>query len=231
MTARGGDFERPLGDLLPLDLGEVRPRIERLGLGGGRRGKQGRAAQVGKQGQQVGGGNHLELARPARLGALCRRADQPLVVRRRMKRGEQHSRRSGDSPVETQLADGNVMRQALGIGGSNRRQQAERDRQVIVRAFLRQVGGREVDGDDLRRQREADRGERGANALAAFGHGLVGQPDDGELRQARRQLDLHLDGAGFESEVGNGGDGRGHQAPFPEHTAAVRRPPSSAAPC
>ena len=34
-------------------------------------------------------------------------------------------------------------------------QQAERDRQVVVAAFLGEVGRREIDGDALRRQRQA----------------------------------------------------------------------------
>jgi hypothetical protein len=46
--------------------------------------------------------------------------------------------------------------------------------------------------------------------LAAFGHGLVGQPDDGEARKARRKLHLHLDGAGLEAEIRHGGYGRAH---------------------
>ena len=70
--------------------------------------------------------------------------------------------------------------------------------------------------------------KRGAHPLAAFGDRLVGQADDGEARQARGQLDLHLDRAGFEAEIGDGGDGRGHQAPPPERATLVRNPPSSA---
>jgi hypothetical protein len=64
-----------------------------------------------------------------------------------------------------------------------------------MRAFLGQVGGRQVDGDPLGRKREADRGQRRAHPLAAFGDRLVGQADDDERRQPGRQLDLHLDRA------------------------------------
>ena len=63
--------------------------------------------------------------------------------------------------------------------GAGRGHQAERHRQVVMTAFLGQVGGREVDGDALRRQREADGVQRAAHPLAAFGHGLVGQADNG----------------------------------------------------
>ena len=66
-------------------------------------------------------------------------------------------------------------------------------------AFLRQVGGRQIDGDAARRQREAGGDQRGAHALFGFGHGLVGQADDVEGRQAGRDLHLHVDGAGLDA--------------------------------
>ncbi len=183
---------------------------------------------MGEQRQEVGRGDHIELARPRGFAALRRRADQPLVLRRRVDRGQKHSRRRGDPSVEAQLADGEIMRQRLRVGRADRRQQAKRDRQVVVRPLLGQVGGREVDGDDLGRKREPDRGERRADPLAALAHRIVGQSDHGEARQAGRQLNLHLDAAGLEAEISDSGDGRGHQAPPPEHTTLVRLPPSSA---
>lgn len=84
--------------------------------------------------------------------------------------------------------------------------------------------------DSLGRQRKADCRQRGTDALAALRHRLVGQADDDERRQARRQLDLDLDRAGFEAEIGDSSDGRDHQAPPPGHPALVRIPPSSAEP-
>ena len=132
-----------------------------------------------------------------------------------MKRGEQHARRRRDPPVEAELADRDIMRQAFGIGRPDRRQQAKRDRQVEMRAFLGQVGGRQVDRDPLGRKRKADRAERRADPLAAFGDRLVGQADDDERGQPGGKLDLHLDGARFEPEVSDGGNGRDHQRPLP----------------
>ena len=70
-------------------------------------------------------------------------------------------------------------------------------------AFLGQIGGREVYRDSLRRQRQAHCGERGLHPLAAFAHGLVGQADHGEARQARGNLALHLDGARLQPEIGD----------------------------
>ena len=58
----------------------------------------------------------------------------------------------------------------------------EHDRQIEMAAFLRQVGGREIDRDVLVGQAEPDGVQCVAHALAAFGHRLVGQADDGEAR-------------------------------------------------
>ena len=51
-------------------------------------------------------------------------------------------------------------------------------------ALLGQVGRREVDGDMLGRQREANGGKGRPHALAAFADGLVRQADNGEMRIA-----------------------------------------------
>ena len=59
--------------------------------------------------------------------------------------------------------------------------------------------------------------------LAALGHRLVGKADDGEPRQAGRKLGLDLDGSGFEPEISDSGDGRGHYSSLPR-----KREPSSA---
>jgi hypothetical protein len=84
------------------------------------------------------------------------------------------------------------------------------------------------DGNDLWRKREADGGKRRTNPFAVFGDGLVRQPDNREFRNARCQLHLDFDRTGFEAEICNGGDGRGHQAPPREHSMLYRSPPSSA---
>ena len=68
--------------------------------------------------------------------------------------------------------------------------------------------------------------KRRADPLAALGDGLVGQADDGESRNARGQLDLDLDRAGFQAKIGDGGDGRGHFRPdAPRTHSAVQNIP------
>ena len=213
MPSGRGDLERALGDFLALDLGEVGAALRGLGLGLRGRGQDRAALQMGEQGEEVGRGDDFELTRPRRFGPLRGGADQPLVRRRGVNRREQHARRRRDPPVEAQFADRDIMRQRFGIGGADRGQHAQSDRQIEVRAFLGQIGGRQVAGDALGRQCKPDRGERRAHPLAAFGDRLVGEADDDERRQARRQLDLDLDRTGFEPEIGDGGDGGGHLGP------------------
>jgi len=143
--------------------------------------------------------------------------------------GEQYARRRRDSTVEAQLSDRDIMGESFSVCCPDRCQQTERNRQIVMRAFLGQVGRRQVHRDPFGREREADRGERRSDPLTAFGYRLVGKADDDERRQARRELDLDLDGASFQAEVGNGGDGRGHQARPSQLTTLFRLPPSSAA--
>ena len=95
--------------------------------------------------------------------------------------------------VERQLAQHDVARDAFARHHAHRCQKAKRDRQVVVAAFLGEVGRREVDGDALRRQGKAERAEGGAHTLAAFAHRLVGQADHGKGEIARRHQDLHID--------------------------------------
>lgn len=84
-------------------------------------------------------------------------------------------------------------------------------------AFLGQVGRREIDGDALGRQGEARGQKRGADPLAAFGDGLVGQPDQHEGDAARRDLDLNVDGARLDALERHRRDPRHHfgSAPLP----------------
>ena len=108
-----------------------------------------------------------------------------------------------DTPAETPPL-GFAIAQLLGIGHSHSGQQRQRDREVVMAALLGQVGGREVDGDPLGRQRQPHRGERGLDPLTAFADRLVGQADDDEARYARRDLALHLDPARVDAEIGRG---------------------------
>ena len=74
----------------------------------------------------------------------------------------------GDAAVERQLAEHHMLADRIGRDGAHRHHQPERDRQVVMAAFLRQIGRREIDGDALRRQRQAGGVQRRMHPLAAF---------------------------------------------------------------
>jgi len=170
---------------------------------------------VGEQCKQVGRRDHVQFPGPGGLAALRSRAYQALILARCVNRGKKYARRGRDPPVERQFTHSHIVRQRFSVGGTDCRQQAQGDRKVVVRALLWKVGGRQVDGDDLGRKREADRRQRCTHALAAFGDCLVRKPDDRELGNSGGKLDLDLDRTGVEPEIGDSGDGGGHLSPPP----------------
>ena len=76
--------------------------------------------------------------------------------------------------------------------GADGGHEAERDRQIVVAAFLGQVGGGEVDGDAACRQSEPGGDQRRAYPLPGFRHRFVGQADDVDIVKLLNLL--YLDG-------------------------------------
>jgi hypothetical protein len=103
---------------------------------------------------------------------------------------------------------------------ADRRHQTQSDRQIVVAAFLRQVCGREIDGDAPRRQREPRCDQRCTHPLFRFGHGFVRQADDVERGQAGRDLHLDVDGARLDALERNRGDPLNHASPATHATVA-----------
>jgi hypothetical protein len=206
VAARRADFERALGALLALDLDEVGARAARLGRPRPRWGKDGEAPEMVEQGDQIGRGDDLDVARPGGLGALGGRADEAEAERRGVHRGEQHSGGRADPPVQAELPHRDIGGQGLGIDRPHGGEQGERDRQVVMRAFLGKVGRRQIDRDPARRQAEPDRRECGVDPLPALRHRLVGKPDQEEFAKAARNLGLDFDGARLQPEKRHRGD-------------------------
>ena len=158
MAAGRGDLERALGAFLALDVAQ----IERCGLAlmhpRLRPRQHLRAFEVVGDLDQRIGGDDLDIgAGPGRLRAAGRRADQAFVARIGADRGRQHAGHRRDRSIEPEFAEHGEAGKRIRRNGADRRHQAERDRQVVMAAFLRQVGGREIDGDSARGQRQARR--------------------------------------------------------------------------
>jgi len=91
-----------------------------------------------------------------------------------------HGQNSGDgaqASVESEFAD---KQKSAEIGDAQRAVRAENsksDGQIEARAFFFEIGGREVDGDEGRRNQIAGVLDCGANAVAAFADSGIGQTD------------------------------------------------------
>jgi hypothetical protein len=162
-------------------------------------------------------GRRLAVLRPPGSPRRLRRrgggADEAFAARIGADRGRQHARDRGDRTVEAEFAQHREAGERIARDGADRGHEAERDRQIVVAAFLRQIGGREVDGDAPGRQRQSRGDERGSHALARLGDGLVRQAHDVERGQAGRDLNLNIDGAGLDALERHGGDALNHAAP------------------
>ena len=128
----------------------------------------------------------------------------------------ERARHRPQRPVEGKLPHRAHAREGRRRHLPGRGQGRERQRQVVLRAGLAEVGGRQVGHDPAGRHGEGLVGEPGADALSRLLHRGVGEPDDGERRKARPQVDLDLDGGGLESEdrrAEHMGDHTGRLAP------------------
>lgn len=132
------------------------------------------------------------LTGPRRFGADGGRADQALADGVGADRGGQAARNAADRTVKRQFAYGGIAGDGVRRDGAHGDHECQYDREVVVAALLGQVGRREVYGEVLEGQAEPDGVKRAADALTAFRHRLVGQPDDGEGGRARGDANLHL---------------------------------------
>src|SRR5437764_12484138 len=224
MPAGGGNLERPLGAFLALDVAQVEliawcfmdPRC---------RARQYLRAleMIGDLDQGVCRDNLDVRARPGRLASAGRRTNEPLVARIGTDGGRQDARDRRDRAVEAEFAEHGEARKRIGGYGADCRHQAERDRQIIMAAFLWQVGGREIDRDSPCGQREPRGDQRRTHPLAGFRDRLVGKANDMECWQAGRDLHLHVDRASLDPLKSYGGNPLDHAAPLPRWKVAEGR--------
>lgn len=123
---------------------------------------------------------------------------------------------AGDCPqgaIEPHLANHQIAVEKVLGQHTQGRQHCKRDRQVIVAAFLGQIGGREIDGQPFPRQREAHGKECRSHPLAALHHRLVGEAHDIELNLARQKLRLDIDRHSLDALEGDRRCMRRHESP------------------
>ena len=98
----------------------------------------------------------------------------------------QHAGNGAHAAVEAEFADQEKSAEVVDAQRAVCAQDADGDGQIEARAFLFQVGGSEIDGDEGGRNQVAGVLDGGADAVAAFAHGGVGQADGVEVIFVRR---------------------------------------------
>ena len=221
MSAGGRDLERALGALLALDVAQIEQRFLALMHLRLRARQQLRALEmVGDLDQRFCRDDLDVRARPGRFRTAGRRTDQPFLARIGADRRRQHARDGRDRSVETEFAEHGEAGQRIRRDRADGGHQPERDRQVVMAAFLGHVGRREVDGDPPRGERQARGNQRRAHPLAGLRHRLVRQADNGEGGQPRRDLHLHVDRAGLDPLKGYGRNPLDHAGPLSQSRVA-----------
>ena len=194
VTTCGGDFERPFGRFLPLDIAKVEMRGRVFLKPRDRRGQDLGPLEMIDQRQQRRRGQEFDLAGPGRLAAAGCRTDQAARLTARSERGRQSPGYRLDRRVKRDLAEAEVALHLISRQHTHRGQEPGCNRQIEMGALLHDVGRGEIDRDPLRRQGEAKRIQGAAHPLPAFRHRLVRQADEYEGGQAIGDLDLNLNG-------------------------------------
>jgi hypothetical protein len=157
------------------------------------------AAEVIDQGDQRRRGQDRDLAGPGGFRSAGLRADQAQARSARRHGPRQGAGHRRDAAVEGKLAHRRPAGQRVGRHNPHGGHDRKGDGQVVVAADLGQVGRSQVDDDPLAGKPEAQAGEGGAYALAAFRHRLVAKTDDGEGEFAGRKLHLNVDAHGLDA--------------------------------
>ena len=183
MPAGSGNLQRAFRALLALDVAQIEMR--RFGLVHfWQRPRQHLRAfkMVGDLDQRLCRDDLDVRACPGGFRSARRGTDQPLLARVRADGGRQHARHGCDRSVEPEFAEHREAIERIRRDRADRGHQAERDRQIIMAAFLRQIRRCEIDRDPPRGQRQPGGDQRRAHPLARLGHRLVGEANDRHCR-------------------------------------------------
>ena len=125
-----------------------------------------------------------------------------------MQRGGERAAGASQRPVERQLADELVLAEPVLAELSGRREDSDRDREVVPASVLGQIGGREADGDAAPGEFEPGVDDGAAHAVLALAHGRLREADDRELRQPPGDMDLDPHRRRFDTHAGAAHDDR-----------------------
>jgi hypothetical protein len=204
VTARGSNFQGSFDVLLPFDIVEVRivasvltEQILEIHMGP-RNGL--RSVEKLNHLREILHSENFELADHGGLGRIAIGQNESSIVF--LPRGHGHRQRAAhgfNRAVERQFADDQITIQQLAFDQPFGSQNSHGHGQIVGRAFLFNVRGREIDGDPFGGKGIAAVFHRSANAVFAFFDCAFGQSHRGELRQARSQVDFHFDTEGVDT--------------------------------
>ncbi len=140
----------------------------------------------------------------------------------RFERDRQHALDRADRAIERELADKTETVERVALDFFRGRDHAERDRQIEARAFLFDIGRREIDRGPPARPKIAAVADRGRDPIAAFLHRRIRQSDDHDVGIAVGGVDLDLDFVSIDAEDGGGVDPGEHDARLAEDFAEVQ---------
>ena len=216
MPARGCDFQRTFGAFLALHIAQIGMALPVFGKAGFRGAQHLHALDVIDECDQRWRRDHAAATGPGCFRPARGRADQPAPRRIGGHRGRQHTGHRRHLCVEGKLAECCVTRHLASRQHAHGGKKAKRDRQIVMAAFLRQIGGRQIDRDAFEGQGKPHRGQCCAHPLPAFAHRLVRQADNVELAIAAiADMNLNIHFARFNALKRNGVDMRNRHSRLP----------------
>ena len=205
-----GDLQYPACRFLPAKIGhvgKVPAWWQTLGLW---RRQNLSAPKMVQQRHHVRRRDDRQVAGPGGFGPAALRADQVQIAGDSRHRRRQDPGDRFDGAVKRQLAKHEVTGNRIMRNAADGDKKAKRDRKVEMRAFLDQIGRCQIDGYPLRRQGQPDRRQRGPHTFPRFTDRLVGKAHNRHRWQTVRQMNLNLDGNGFDAAKGDGSDAGMH---------------------
>ena len=189
VRTRRRDLERALWRLLPDDVAEIARPPRRGGgcwSGGGRDSR--RAVEMRDRLAQRREGHRLRAEGGGLAGVASRYVDPGDPGREGTPDARHRSPDRTERAVEGELAQA----EPVGLQGqlTRRAKDRERDRQVEAGAFLPALRGSQVHGDPAERELEPGIADRGPDPLARLLDRGIGEPDDREVREPVRDIDL-----------------------------------------
>ncbi len=210
VSAGGRHLERAFGMFLPADFfqcrvsrGSVIPvqRIRVVHLQGLGRLDHAFSGEVADECGDMLDGENLQIGDQRRFAGIAGRDEHTLKPQPAGEHGHRkHAAHMADRSVEREFSDHQRCLQ-LETGDLVRcHQEPERDRQIVSRPLLAQVGRREVDRHPPVRERQAGVLHRRLDPLAAFLDGRIRQADDDKRRHPVGDVHLRLHNGAVESD-------------------------------